>query len=130
MEKTQASDFRWLREQRASFITAVEAARNHRSLLVDFSIYSLPVAQQGTFKLLLLMPLGALVVVVLRNLVGIRTSGTFMPILITLAFLQTGLLIGLLLFIMVVGTGLIVRSYLTPPEPAAGCRESRQCWWW
>ena len=105
--------FSVLREQRASFITAVEAARNHRSLLVDFSIYSLPVAQQGTFKLLLLMPLGALVVVVLRNLVGIRTSGTFMPILITLAFLQTGLLIGLLLFIMVVGTGLIVRSYLT-----------------
>ncbi|MEP4149071.1 MAG: UUP1 family membrane protein [Halioglobus sp.] len=105
--------FSVLREQRAAFITAVEGARNHRSLLVDFSIYSLPVAQQSTFKLLLLMPLGALVVVILRNLVGIRTSGTFMPILITLAFLQTGLLIGLVLFLMVVGTGLIVRSYLT-----------------
>lgn len=105
--------FSVLREQRATFMTAVEDAQNHRSLLVDFSIYSLPVAQQSTFKLLLLMPLGALVVVILRNLVGIRTSGTFMPILITLAFLQTGLLVGLVLFLMVVGTGLIVRSYLT-----------------
>jgi 7 transmembrane helices usually fused to an inactive transglutaminase/Inactive transglutaminase fused to 7 transmembrane helices len=105
--------FSVLREQRAAFMTAVEDAHNNRSLLVDFSIYSLPVAQQSTFKLLLLMPLGALVVVILRNLVGIRTSGTFMPILITLAFLQTGLLIGLALFLMVVGTGLIVRSYLT-----------------
>ncbi|MEP5569126.1 MAG: UUP1 family membrane protein [Halioglobus sp.] len=105
--------FSVLREQRAAFMTAVEDANKDRSLLVDFSIYSLPVAQQSTFKLLLLMPLGALVVVILRNLVGIRTSGTFMPILITLAFLQTGLLIGLALFLMVVGTGLIVRSYLT-----------------
>ena len=68
-----------LREQRAAFLNAVENAQNQHSVLVDFSIYSLPVAQQSTFKLLLLMPLGALVVVILRNLVGLRTSGTFMP---------------------------------------------------
>ena len=105
--------FSVLREQRAAFLNAVENAQNQHSVLVDFSIYSLPVAQQSTFKLLLLMPLGALVVVILRNLVGLRTSGTFMPILISLAFLQTGLLVGITLFLMVVGTGLLVRSYLT-----------------
>ncbi|MDX2465598.1 MAG: inactive transglutaminase family protein [Porticoccus sp.] len=82
-------------------------------LLLDFSIYSLPVEQQGVFKGLLLIPVGALVVVLLRVLVGIRTSGTFMPILIALAFIQTTLLTGLIIFLIVVGAGLWIRYYLT-----------------
>ncbi len=82
-------------------------------LLLDFSIYSLPVEQQGVFKGLLLIPVGALVVVLLRVLVGIRTSGTFMPILIALAFIQTTLLTGLFIFLLVVGVGLWIRYYLS-----------------
>ena len=105
--------FSTLKEQRAAFTTAVASAQRDNNPLVDFSIYSLPIAEQNTFKLLLLIPLGALVVVILRNLVGIRTSGTFMPVLIALSFLQTSLLLGLALFILVVGVGLILRSYLT-----------------
>ena len=50
--------------------------------LLDFSIYSLPVEQQGVFKGLLLIPVAALVVVIMRLLVGVSTSGTFMLILI------------------------------------------------
>ncbi len=71
---------------------SIAAGKKSGALLIDFSIYSLPLAEQNTFKLLLLIPLGALVVVILRNLVGIQTSGTFMPILIALTFLQTTLL--------------------------------------
>ncbi|WP_461482742.1 inactive transglutaminase family protein [Porticoccus sp.] len=82
-------------------------------LMLDFSIYALPVEQQGMFKGLLLIPVGALVVVLLRVLVGIRTSGTFMPILIALGFIQTTLLAGLVIFLMVVGAGLWIRSYLS-----------------
>lgn len=82
-------------------------------ILLDFSIYSLPVAQQGMFKGLLLIPIGALVILLLRVLIGIRTSGTFMPILIALAFMQTTLLTGLITFIAVVGIGLWIRFYLT-----------------
>jgi len=92
---------------------AVEAGKNSGAALIDFSIYSLPLAEQNTFKLLLLIPLGALVVVILRNLVGIQTSGTFMPILIALTFLQTSLLWGLILFLVVVSVGLVMRSYLS-----------------
>ncbi|MEM1111546.1 MAG: UUP1 family membrane protein [Pseudomonadota bacterium] len=102
-----------VRTQRASFLNAVENARQGSSWLIDFSIYSLPVDQQSTFKLLLLIPLGALVVVILRNIVGIRTSGTFMPILIALTFLQTSLFAGLVLFLAVVSLGLLMRSYLS-----------------
>jgi hypothetical protein len=92
---------------------AILAGKNSGAALIDFSIYSLPLAEQNTFKLLLLIPLGALVVVILRNLVGIQTSGTFMPILIALTFLQTSLLWGLILFLVVVSVGLLMRSYLS-----------------
>ncbi|MFV0421080.1 UUP1 family membrane protein [Oleidesulfovibrio sp.] len=84
-----------------------------KSMLVDFSIYSLPLQFQNSFKLLLLIPFGALVVVVMRNLVGIRTSGTFLPILIAMTFIQTSLISGLILFVMVVSLGLVLRSYLS-----------------
>ncbi|WP_200383093.1 inactive transglutaminase family protein [Thiococcus pfennigii] len=91
-------------------------AMEHRTreyALVDFSIYALPVEQQGVFKTLLLIPVGALVVVFLRLFVGIPTSGTFMPVLIALAFIETTLLVGLLLFIILVGVGLWIRSWLS-----------------
>ena len=99
--------------QKSAGQLAVDAGRLGGSKLIDFSIYSLPIRDQNTFKLLLLIPIGALVVVILRNLVGIRTSGTFMPILIALTFMQTTLLLGLLLFLIVVGVGLVMRSYLS-----------------
>ena len=85
----------------------------HEYALLDFSIYALPVEQQGVFKVLMLIPVAALVVVIMRILVGLKTSGTFMPILIALAFLQTQLLTGLVLFITLVGVGLWIRSWLS-----------------
>ncbi len=81
--------------------------------LLDFSIYALPVEQQGIFKGLLLIPVAALVVVFMRVLVGVRTSGTFMPVLIALAFIQTTLIVGLAIFLGLVGIGLWIRSYLS-----------------
>jgi len=77
------------------------------------SLYSLPIAEQGMFKLIMLLPVGALVVALMRILVGLKTSGTFMPVLIALAFLQTELIPGLVSFILVVALGLVIRSYLS-----------------
>ncbi len=82
-------------------------------LLSVLSVHQLPIEQQTAFKLLLLLPLGALVTVFLRILVGIRTSGTFMPVLIALAFLQTELASGLVSFVSIVALGLLLRSYLS-----------------
>jgi hypothetical protein len=79
----------------------------------DISLYSLPIAEQGMFKLIMLLPVGALVVVFMRLIVGIRTAGTFMPVLIALAFLQTELLPGLASFILIISIGLIIRAYLS-----------------
>jgi hypothetical protein len=111
--KNSSIHFSVLKQEKNISSLAVDSARQSESALVNFSIYSLPIKDQNTFKLLLLIPFGALVVVILRNLVGIRTSGTFMPILIALAFMQTTLLLGLVLFLVVVSVGLIMRGYLS-----------------
>ena len=89
------------------------AQRADENLLLNFSLYSLPVEQQGIFKGLLLIPVAALIVVFMRIVVGIKTSGTFMPILIALAFLQTTLWVGLAIFITLVAVGLWIRSWLS-----------------
>lgn len=77
------------------------------------SIYSLPVSEQNMIKKLLLVPLGALIVVLMRNVVGVTTSGTFMPVLIALAFMETRIISGLVIFIVIVAVGLVIRSHLT-----------------
>ncbi|MGQ9588746.1 MAG: UUP1 family membrane protein [Planctomycetota bacterium] len=63
-------------------------------------------------KIILVLPFGALVVVVARNLVGVRTFGTFMPALMAVAFRDTGLGWGLLLLATVLASGLGVRMAL------------------
>jgi hypothetical protein len=80
--------------------------------LVSYSLLSLPLQTQQVYRVLLLVPIGAFIMLLLRNLVGIKTFGTFMPVLIAIAFRDTGLVAGVLLFIVVVGTGLLVRFYL------------------
>lgn len=77
------------------------------------SLYSLPIEEQSMFKLIMLLPVGALVVVFMRVIVGLQTSGTFMPVLIALAFLQTTLIPGVLGFLLIVAVGLLIRSYLS-----------------
>jgi hypothetical protein len=78
-----------------------------------FSLNNLPIAEQGMFKLIMLLPVGALVVVFMRVIVGVKTSGTFMPVLIALALLQTQLIPGVISFVLVVAIGLVIRSYLS-----------------
>jgi hypothetical protein len=87
--------------------------RYEESIFGLFSINSLPIEEQSIFKMLLLLPIGALITVFMRLFVGLRTSGTFMPVLIAMAFLQTSLVPGLVTFIMIVAIGLMIRSYLS-----------------
>lgn len=91
---------------------AVRRGEISKPLLLEFSLFSLPVNTQAVYRVLLLIPLGAFVLVLMRNLVGIKTFGTFMPVLIGLSFRETGLLWGVLLFTVVAALGLSVRFYL------------------
>ena len=92
---------------------ALQEAHLDQAALIDFSIYALPLEVQNAFKSILLVPIGALVVLIMRILVGLRTSGTFMPVLIAVAFLETQWLPGLTIFITIVSIGLWIRSILS-----------------
>jgi hypothetical protein len=82
------------------------------SPMARFSLFSLPIQTQAVYSVLLLIPIGALVVVLLRNVIGIQTFGTFMPVLIALAFRETQLLSGVIMFSLLVILGLGFRFYL------------------
>lgn len=79
---------------------------------LKFSLFSLPVEKQIVYHILILIPVGAFLLVLLRNVVGLKTFGTFMPILIALAFRETQLLWGITLFSLLIALGLAVRFYL------------------
>ena len=98
---------------RVSDLVAVaqQRARALGSRVMEFSLFSLPVSVQNVYRVLLLVPLGVALLVVLRNVVGLKTFGTFMPILIGLAFRETRLLWGVTLFALVVSLGLLIRFY-------------------
>lgn len=54
------------------------------------------------FRFLLLLPIGAAIVAVMRNIVGLKTFGLFLPALIAASMRETGLLIGLSAFLIVI----------------------------
>jgi hypothetical protein len=91
---------------------AQEAARASHSLLMEFSLFSLPLKTQALYQVLIMLPLGALVILLLRSFVGLKTFGTFMPVLIALALRETTLVSGIILFSFIVALGLSVRFYL------------------
>ena len=82
------------------------------SQLLRFSLLQLPVNVQETYKILLTVPIGAFIILLLRNFIGLSTFGTFMPVLIALAFRETHVIWGITLFTIIVSFGLLARFYL------------------
>lgn len=63
-------------------------------------------------NLILVLPLIAFFLVIIRNVIGLETFGTFSPMLLSLAFLTTGLGWGLVVFSLIVGLGTGLRLLL------------------
>ena len=121
----------WTGAPRIEVASAIAVARTYRALRVPLSeaelaalasptdplfrhlsLYRLSVATQATLRVLLLLPLGALAVALLRNVIGVPSYGTFMPMLIALALRGTGLGVGLLLLGFVLAVGIAGRLLL------------------
>ncbi|MBW2240608.1 MAG: UUP1 family membrane protein [Deltaproteobacteria bacterium] len=81
-------------------------------ILARLSLYRLPVDSQAALRVLLLLPLGALTVALFRNLIGIPTYGTFMPVLIALSLREFSLTLGLALVGVVTALAVVARSGL------------------
>lgn len=89
-----------------------ERIRRSPRLLDQWSLFHLPPEFQETFRILLLVPVGTLIISLLRNFVGFPTFGIFMPILMALAFRNTGLIYGVAIFAGVLMVGYAVRRLL------------------
>ena len=105
-------DFSISRHTQEPILLAEQRARKLGSHAMEFSLYSLPIQTQNMYRILLMVPLGAFLIVLLRNIIGIKTFGTFMPILIALAFRETELVWGIVLFSLIIALGLAIRFYL------------------
>lgn len=100
------------RDERDTLAIAQQHLFSQNPALLDLSLFSLPLKTQHVYKQLFMVPLGVFIILLLRSFVGIKTFGTFMPILVALAFRETFLFPGLLLFALIIALGLTARFYL------------------
>lgn len=80
------------------------------SRMVSFALFKgVPLS---TISLILTIPLIALLIVFSQQVVGIRAFGIYVPSLITIAFLESGIRYGALVFLVVLLTGTLARIVL------------------
>lgn len=91
---------------------AIAVSRTRHSNLLAYSLFTLPLSTQQVYRIILTVPIGVFLLTLLRNVIGLKTFGTFMPVLIAIAFRETHVLWGIVLFTLVVSVGLLVRLYL------------------
>ena len=99
------------RLQEEAVAGALKISGKAQPLVAALSLYRLPVEVQSVYRVMLMIPLGALLIVILRNIVGIKTLGTFMPVLIALSFRESEPVWGGILFTFIVAVALLVRAY-------------------
>ncbi|WP_277423085.1 7TM domain-containing protein, partial [Pseudomonas viridiflava] len=68
------------REKAAPQLAKLADASAEKSFL-SYSLYGLPLETQKTFMIMIVIPVGVLVILLLRNLIGLQTLGTFTPVL-------------------------------------------------
>ncbi len=83
------------------------AEQQHLSDILDLT--RLPLGMQRILSLILLMPLGALVTCIFRNIVGLKTSGTFTPTLLALSFVFADWRTGLIIAFSAIVLGIVTR---------------------
>ncbi len=81
-------------------------------ILSYFSLHTLPLSQQSLFYVILLIPIGTLILSISRNMIGINSFGIFTPILLSLFFVESSLLIGFIFFAVIVLIGFAQRYIL------------------
>jgi len=77
-----------------------------------YAIFERVGMSQELLKVLLMIPLGAFITVVFRNVIGVETFGTFLPALIAAAARETGLLWGIIGFVLIIAITAKIRRGL------------------
>ncbi len=77
-----------------------------------YSLFERVGISQNLLKIILMIPLGALITVIFRNIIGLETYGTFLPALIAAAARETGLFWGMVGFVSIILISYLVRLVL------------------
>lgn len=77
-----------------------------------FDLSRLPVPMHKVLRVLLLLPFGALLTTIVRNVVGVGTFGTFSPALLAMSFIYANWQTGVAIFLIVIMAGVVSRTYL------------------
>jgi hypothetical protein len=77
-----------------------------------FDLTRLPIPMHTVLQVLLLLPFGALITAIVRNVVGIGTFGTFSPALLAMSFIYANWQTGVAILLIVVMAGVVSRSFL------------------
>ncbi len=85
----------------------------HSKFFDLISLHDLPASVQVVYRVMLLIPLGALIVAFTRIIIGVSAFGTFMSVLVALSFNQVGLKVGLLLLLIMIVAGLMFRGLMS-----------------
>jgi hypothetical protein len=87
------------------YFYTINSIDTQTSLLAQFNMFYITEKSGlsiNILSLLMLLPVGALVVAIFRNVIGLKTFGVFLPVLIAISFLSTGIVFGLLAFVGVI----------------------------
>lgn len=79
-----------------------QGERDPLNLLSLWSAFHKAGIPDSLLRVLLMIPLGALVLVIFRNVIGLQTYGTFLPVLIAVASREIGLFWGVLVFLLII----------------------------
>ena len=82
------------------------------NIMNAWSLFSRSGLSLDLLRIILMIPIGAVVTIIFRNVIGIRTFGTFLPALIASAFRGSGLFWGMITFSGIILIGAAIRSIL------------------
>ncbi|MGD9632682.1 MAG: 7TM domain-containing protein [Pirellulales bacterium] len=91
-------------------VSVLRSGQRHPIQILDLS--RLPVPMHKVLRVLLLLPFGALLTTIVRNVVGIGTFGTFSPALLAMSFIYANWQTGVAIFLIVIMAGVVSRTYL------------------
>ncbi len=79
------------------------------NIMNAWSLFNKAGLSMSLLRVILLIPLGAIVTIIFRNVIGIQTFGTFLPALIASSFRETNLLWGVVAFSSIIVVGSLLR---------------------
>jgi 7 transmembrane helices usually fused to an inactive transglutaminase/Transglutaminase-like superfamily len=87
----------------------LDAEIEESGFLSSLTNQTIPLLERGGFSLILLAPFALLLIVFVRQVVGMESIGVFLPILLGFSLTQTGLLYGSAQILLCLGLGSLLR---------------------